>query len=527
MFYVLAWRNLAQQRLRAFLSALAVALGAAMIVAADIISGAILVLLSSEDLQTIGAGLFGQLKPMLTLLGGAVAAASGFLVFNAFLMAVTQRRREFGALRAVGMTRKQVLCLVLFEALLVGGAGTVAGLFAGPLLGQGALRVLKAVGGPLFSAFGDQTVSPWAMLFAVGVSLGVALLAALIPAYNATRVSPLEALRDQDNVPIAPGVLRRKGIWNAHYAMRTLVGLTLLIFLSAWLALSPPGAWAQPPVDVALSGGVLVLWLLGWALLLPGLIGATARAVRGPLTRLWGAAGRLVADNLARGRLRVSLTVTTLALGLLLIAGMSGFITFTFDELFRPTFRRTLDQEMFAVATFDPKQGVAGYASMESLALPAGLVEEMRAVLGDRARITSWRFSLVPELESLFKDYFSFVFSPEEARQNQAWVFRFTEGDWEQVHRWSEETPCLALIAPMVARNNAVALGDMLAVHAPGGVVTCRVAGIGQGYVNASIVMPSGTNWRICSTASNPVPKSTPEKVSPLSKASPLRLKCR
>lgn len=134
-FHVLAWRNLTQQKLRAILSALAVALGTAMIIAADVISGAILDLLSSPDLQTIGAGLFGQLKPMLTFLGGAVAAAAGFLVFNAFLMAVTQRRREFGALRAVGMTRKQVLGLVLFEALLVGGAGTLAGLFAGPLLG--------------------------------------------------------------------------------------------------------------------------------------------------------------------------------------------------------------------------------------------------------------------------------------------------------------------------------------------------------------------------------------------------------
>jgi len=359
-FPVLTWRNLTQQRLRAFLSALAVALGAAMIIAAAVISGAILNLLSSPDLQTIGAGLFGQLKPILTFLGGAVAAAAGFLVFNAFLMAVTQRRRELGALRAVGMTRKQVLSLVLFEALLVGGVGT--------------------------------------------------------------------------------------------------------------------------------------LWLLGWALLLPDLIGATARAVRSPLTRLWGATGRLIADNLARGRLRVSLTVATLALGLLLIAGMSGFITFMFDELFGPTFQRTLGQEMFAVATFDSNQGVAGYAGMESLALPAGLVDEIRTVLGARARVTAWRFSLAPELVFLLKDYFSFVFLPEEVWQNQAWVFRFTEGDWEQVHRWSEQEPCVVLIAPLVARNNAVAgaplaPGDALTVHAPGGEVLCRVGGIGQGYVNASIVI--------------------------------------
>ncbi len=503
--YILAWRNLGQHKLRAILSALAVALGAAMIVAADVISGAILDVFSSPDLHTVGAGLFGLLKPILTFLGGAVAAAAGFLVFNAFLMAVTQRRREFGALRAVGMTRRQVLRLVLFEALLVGGAGTLAGLLTGPLLGQGALRVLKAVGGPMFSAFGAQTVSPWAVLFAAVISLGVALLAAWIPAWQAARVAPLEALREGEPANQRVGKSAKHSRFTgertrSHHALRTVLAIVLLIALAAWLTLSPPGRWVQPPLDLFLTGGILALWLLGWALLLPDLIGAAARAARGPLTRLWGATGRLVADNLARGRLRVTLTVATLALGLLLIAGMSGFITFAFDELFRPTFQRTLDQEMFVVATFDPGKGVAGYANIESLALPAGLTEELRAALGNRAQATSWRFTLVPELESLFKDYFSFVFFPQEAWQNQAWVFRFTSPgandaeNWEQARRWSDESSCVVLIAPLVAHNNAVAgaalvPGDTLTVHAPGGEVTCRVGGIGQPYVNSSIII--------------------------------------
>jgi len=493
-FHVLAFRSLTQQKLRAFLSALAVALGAAMMVAADVISGAILDVFSSPDLHTTGAGLFGLLKPILTLLGGAVAAAAGFLVFNAFLMAVTQRRREFGALRAVGMTRRQVLLLVLFEALLVGGAGTLAGLLTGPLLGQGALYVLKAVGGPMFSAFGAQTVSLGAVLLAAVVSLGVALLAALIPAWQATRISPLEALRESEsaNQRVSKSAKHSRFTGErtrSRHALRTVLAVVLLIALVAWLTLSPPGHWVQPPLDVHLTGGVLALWLLGWALLLPDLIAAMSRAVRGPLTRLWGATGRLIADNLARGRLRVTLTVATLALGLMLIAGMSGFIAFMFDELFRPTFQRTLDQEMFVVATFDPSTGVAGYADMKSLALPAGLVDDLRASLNDRAQATSWRFTLAPELEFLFKDYFSFVFLPEEAWQNQAWVFRFTEGNWEQARRWSEESPCIVLIAPLVAHNNAVALGDTFTVHAPGGEVTCRVAGIGQPYVNSSIII--------------------------------------
>ena len=133
----LAWRNLAQHRLRTVSSALAVALGAAMTVAAAVTSGAILDALSrSESAQTFLTGLLDQLDSMLTLVGVGITFAAGFLVFNAFAMSITQRRRQIGALRLLGMTRRQVMRLVLGEALVTGSAGTLVGLVAGPLLGR-------------------------------------------------------------------------------------------------------------------------------------------------------------------------------------------------------------------------------------------------------------------------------------------------------------------------------------------------------------------------------------------------------
>ena len=89
-----AWRNLAQHRLRTALSAPAVALGAATVVAADVISGALLNSPStSENAQKFMTGLLEQLEVTLQMVGLGITLAAGFLIFNAFVMAVTQRRR--------------------------------------------------------------------------------------------------------------------------------------------------------------------------------------------------------------------------------------------------------------------------------------------------------------------------------------------------------------------------------------------------------------------------------------------------
>ena len=109
-FDFLAWRNLLQQRTRTILSALAVALGVAMIVAADIVSSAILNALS-EGAESFMTGLLEYLGQMLALVGVGISVAAGFLVFNAFLMSVTQRRQQIGSLRSLGMTRQQVMRL--------------------------------------------------------------------------------------------------------------------------------------------------------------------------------------------------------------------------------------------------------------------------------------------------------------------------------------------------------------------------------------------------------------------------------
>jgi putative ABC transport system permease protein len=114
-----------------------------------------------------------------------IIAALG--IVNTLTMGVVERVREIGVLRAIGMSRQQVMRMVVVEASILGFVGVVLGALAG--LGAGAL--LLQLGGGL----GDPGGLP---LVPIGVAalLGLVLpaIAAVYPARAAARVSIVEAL---------------------------------------------------------------------------------------------------------------------------------------------------------------------------------------------------------------------------------------------------------------------------------------------------------------------------------------------
>ncbi|HLA79045.1 MAG TPA: FtsX-like permease family protein [Vicinamibacteria bacterium] len=121
-------------------------------------------------------------------------------VLNTALMAIFERTREIGTLRAVGARRSRILGLFLLEALLLGLAGALGG--AG--LGAAAVAFFHRHGIPAFSeaqrySYGGDYLFPVLsgtdLLAVPGLMVGVCLLAALGPALLASRLRPAEALR--------------------------------------------------------------------------------------------------------------------------------------------------------------------------------------------------------------------------------------------------------------------------------------------------------------------------------------------
>jgi ABC-type antimicrobial peptide transport system permease subunit len=146
------------------------------------------------------------------------------LIYNTFSMTIAERTAEIGVLRAVGASRGQILRLVLVEALLMGFLGSIVGLGLGIFLAVPMVQMFaQGLGGIPLDRF---TVPP------------SALLAALIPAIQAGRISPVEAMRVRAGG--RPGFLTRNG-WKIGLALMgfSLGGAFLNVFLIPILRLAP------------------------------------------------------------------------------------------------------------------------------------------------------------------------------------------------------------------------------------------------------------------------------------------------
>jgi len=121
----------------------------------------------------------------------------GFIIYNSLAIAVAQRRRDIGILRALGTTRAQVLLLFVGEGLLIGLAGSALGLCVGFLLARASLGAVAAAVSSLYMPIKVGTVVVTATDVSIALGLGVssAVCAAFVPARRASSIDPVSAMR--------------------------------------------------------------------------------------------------------------------------------------------------------------------------------------------------------------------------------------------------------------------------------------------------------------------------------------------
>jgi putative ABC transport system permease protein len=144
------------------------------------------IVLSQADLiQT-----FGNITGVLTVFLGAIAGISllvgGIGIMNIMLVSVTERTREIGLRKAVGARRHDILVQFLMEAVTLALAGGLMGIG----IGFAGAQVISA----LVEGF-RSVVTPQAVLLATLVSAAVGLASGLYPAWRASRLNPIDALR--------------------------------------------------------------------------------------------------------------------------------------------------------------------------------------------------------------------------------------------------------------------------------------------------------------------------------------------
>ena len=246
------------------------------------------------------------LKFLLLGFGGIALFVGGFVIANTLAITVAQRMRELATLRTLGASRRQVLGSVVLESVVVGIIGSIIGLFLGLAIAIGLKQLLEATGFELPSGGIVFTTRTIVVSLAVGTS--IALLASLRPAFRATRIEPIAAVREGAVMPTSR---------LARYALPAAATVA-----AAAVALFSYGVFADG-VDskvrlLALVAGVLLLFV-AVAIVASRVVRPLAFLLGAPGARFGGSAGALARRNAVRNPARTASTAAAVMIGLALI----------------------------------------------------------------------------------------------------------------------------------------------------------------------------------------------------------------
>ncbi|MEU6721553.1 FtsX-like permease family protein [Nonomuraea sp. NPDC046802] len=309
------------------------------------------------------AGGSGQFLMVIALLALTIAV---FVISSTLTVSIGQRRRELAMLRVVGTRPRLIRRMVVWEAVFIGALGGVIGAGAGIALAELARRFF--IGQGIMARGSAVTAEPMALLAGLGAAVLSALVAAWLPARRATRIAPLDALRESE-IP-------------ARQAGRTRAAFGGVLSAVAVACLAGAFALGGP---VSTPGGTIAMLLVvtafplltGAAVLLgPNLLRGVLAPV-GPLVRRWF--GGFLAERSIRSDLRRAAGVSV---PLTLLVAVSAVLLFQ-DSANHQARSRVYAEQVTADAV------VAGGVQLGVPLSAAGAVERVPGVEAASASISS------------------------------------------------------------------------------------------------------------------------------------------
>lgn len=165
---------------------------------------------NSDFLRYSGAAMetsFNQvLYSMAAIFIGIIMFGSISLIYNAFSISLSERTKQFGLMKSIGATKKQILGSVLFEGIVLSGIAIPIGVISG-IAGIGVTlnllsEPLKAMQGMSSEISIRMCVSVPAIIIAVLVGVLTVLISAYLPAKRAVRKNPIDAIRQSGDIAI-------------------------------------------------------------------------------------------------------------------------------------------------------------------------------------------------------------------------------------------------------------------------------------------------------------------------------------
>jgi putative ABC transport system permease protein len=143
-------------------------------------------IITQNDMLGVLGSVLGVLTAVVAGLGGISLLVGAVGILTIMSITVRERTQEIGLLRALGASRRQISALFLFEAALLSGVGGVAGLLFGILIAGMMALFIPAL---------PVSLDWYYVLLAEGIAIGTGLFAGLMPARQAARLLPIDALR--------------------------------------------------------------------------------------------------------------------------------------------------------------------------------------------------------------------------------------------------------------------------------------------------------------------------------------------
>jgi putative ABC transport system permease protein len=372
-----------------------------------------------------------------------------FLIYNSFAIAVTQRRSEIGILRALGATRGQIRVLFLTESAVTGLIGSVGGLLFGLLIARGIAASISTLLSDFYGVAqraDEIATSPGLLALALGIGIATSIVAASIPAWQAARVDPVQALQKGKFQALSTGESRVR------------------VAIAALLAAVSVGCLAGESRTIFYIGYTLAT--LAMLVLGPLLSLALARAIRPLLKGVRPVEGALAADSLIEAPRRTSASVAALMLSLALVIAFAGMARASYQSI-TDWMDTTLNPDLFVA----PAQDIV----IRTLRFPPEMEGELRATPG----IT--RVQAVRNTRVVYRKTPVMIVATDIGSVAETTHVDPISGDADTMYARTADGSGL-MVSDMFAELQHLKVGDILELPAPQGVLKLPIVGVVVDY---------------------------------------------
>ncbi|MBL6916538.1 MAG: FtsX-like permease family protein [Balneolaceae bacterium] len=374
-----------------------------------------------------------------------------FLIYNTMTFSVVQRLPLIGRLRALGVTKSEVLSMIVKEAVLIGLIGTILGITAGIGLAQFLLGLVTQSINDLYFVLSVQelTIELIPVLKAVTLGLGATLLAAFWPAREAAEAEVSTVLRRSSS--------------ESRLAQR----LPSLALTGLAVGLAGGGILLFPNGGIIAGYSSLLFVIIGFSLLIPALMVGLSALIRPILGALNGLIGKMSVRGVVTELSRTSVAVAALVVAVAASVGVGVMV-----DSFRVTVVSWLESQLQADIYVQPPSAVARKVDAQ---LQAELVQIFKETEG------------VASVHSVFSEDVMTTFGSSNlvttslgAKASESYQTKeIQDGFWEQ---FAQEE--VIMISEAYAYRFGIGMGDSLGIMTDKGMQSFPIQAIYYDYAS-------------------------------------------